>query len=183
MSTDLPKTKLRFSDYRLFPDDGKIHELIDGMHYMTPAPTPDHQTVSKRIQHFLYTEIELTGLGLVFNAPIDVQFGEYNGVQPDLIVLLKKNKTASITPTHVKGAPDLVIEILSPSTRKKDLKLKRNLYEQFGVREYWIVDPKQKSVTQLVLVDREYQPVASPRKCITLKILPKISISLEKIWI
>lgn len=110
MSTKTHITKLGYEEYCLLPDDGKCHEIIGGDHYMNPAPTPDHHLVSKYLQHFLYTQIELSGLGQVFNAPIDVQLGEFDIVPPDLNVLMKKCR-AKITRTRVIGPPDLVVEI------------------------------------------------------------------------
>ncbi|RLS82734.1 MAG: Uma2 family endonuclease, partial [Planctomycetota bacterium] len=110
-----PRAKLGYREYCSFPDDGWRHEIIDGDHVMTPAPSTSHQTVSKRLQHQLYMQVELAGLGLVFNPPVDVQLTEHDIVQPDLVVVLK-DRTRMITPTKINGVPDLVVEILSPST-------------------------------------------------------------------
>jgi hypothetical protein len=113
-----PPAKLGYREYCCFPDDGRRHEIIDGDHVMTPAPSTTHQTVSKRLQHQLYTQIELSDRGLVFNAPVDVQLTEYDIVQPDLVVVLKVpvDRTRMITHTKINGVPDLIVEILSPST-------------------------------------------------------------------
>ena len=157
--TKRPDLKLGYAEYVLYPDDGKRHEIIDGDHYMNPAPSTYHQTVSKRLQHHLYTKIELAGLGAVFYAPIDVQLSDHDIVQPDLVVLLKSTK-AHVTPTKINGAPDLLIEILSPSTADNDRHLKRRVYERSGVTEYWIVDPAEPSVTQLALRDAAYEEIA-----------------------
>jgi Uma2 family endonuclease len=183
MSIKTHITKLGYAEYCLLPDDGKRHEIVDGNHYMNPAPTPDHQSVSKHLQYFLYTQIELPGLGQVFNAPIDVQLGEFDIVQPDLIVLLKKCR-AKITRTRIIGPPDLVVEILSGSTRNHDSKLKRSLYERAGIREYWIADPAKKHVTQLHLIDGTYKSIRNKvgSKELRLVIAPAISIPLDKIW-
>lgn len=148
-SFDEPTTKLTYDDYVLLPNDGKRHEIINGRHYMNVAPSPRHQAVSRHIKFQLYQQIELPGLGEVIDAPIDVQFGESDVVQPDIVVVLKENRI--ITTTKVKGVPDLVIEVLSPSNRKHDQQLKRQLYEQAGVPEYWIVDPENQSIEQLKL--------------------------------
>jgi len=138
--------RLTYKEYVLFPSDGNRHEIIDGRHYMNPAPSPRHQAVSRHIQFQLYGQIELQKLGEVIDAPIDVQFSEWDVVQPDLVVVLSANRI--ITPSKVKGVPDLIVEILSPSNRGHDLELKRQLYEQSGVPEYWIVDPDDQSVTR-----------------------------------
>jgi Uma2 family endonuclease len=141
------KTKLTYREYVLFPNDGNRHEIIDGRHYMNAAPSPRHQYVSRHIQFQLMEQIEQKGFGQVINAPIDVQFSECDVVQPDIIVVLKTNRI--MTPIKVKGAPDLAVEILSPSNRKYDKELKRQLYEQAGVPEYWIVDSEEQVIHQL----------------------------------
>ncbi len=181
MSIQNPKVKLGYEEYCLFPDDGKRHEIINGLHYMNPAPTPNHQSISKWLQHFLFVNIELKGLGKVFDAPIDVQLGDHDVVQPDLIVILNKSK-AKITRTRVQGPPDLVVEILSTSTAKNDLTLKRRLYEQSGIREYWIVDPDERSVDVLGLEDGIYQAAVSATSTLNLAILPDVSISIKEIF-
>jgi len=146
--------KLTYQDYVCFPDDRMRHEIIDGDHYMNPAPSPYHQQVSRRLQFQLYTSIEQAELGVVINAPIDVELTEFNIVQPDLVIVLKQNRI--ITPTKVKGTPEHVVEILSPSTASNDRTLKRSLYERTGVKEYWIVDPIEHSVEQMILNDGKY---------------------------
>ena len=146
-----PTTKLTYKEYVLFPSDGMRHEIIHGRHYMNPAPSPKHQTVSRRIQFQLYQQIELTDLGQVFDAPIDLQLHDTDVVQPDLVVVLKDKHI--ITPTKIKGVPDLVVEILSPSNRKYDQELKKQLYQQHGIPEYWIVDHDDQSIEQNRLGD------------------------------
>ncbi|MBC7965493.1 MAG: Uma2 family endonuclease, partial [Fuerstia sp.] len=134
-------TKLTYNEYVLFPDDGNRHEIIDGRHYMNAAPVPRHQAISRHIQFQLYQQVELTRLGQVIDSPIDLQLSDFDVVQPDLVVVLAGNRI--ITQTRIRGVPDLVIEILSPSNRKHDTELKKRLYEQFAVPEYWIVDPDE----------------------------------------
>ena len=94
-------TKLTYDDYVLFPDDGKRHEIIDGRHYMNPAPNPRHQAVSRHIQFQLYEQIELTKLGEVINSPIDLQLSLWDVVQPDIVVVLAANRI--ITTTKIKS--------------------------------------------------------------------------------
>jgi Uma2 family endonuclease len=132
--TKKPDLKLGYAEYVLYPNDGMRHEIIDGDHYMNPAPSTYHQTISKRLQYHLYSKIELAGLGLVFNAPVDVQLSNHDIVQPDLVVLLKGTR-ARVTPAKINGAPDLLVEILSPSTAANDQHLKRKVYERAGVRK------------------------------------------------
>ena len=172
--------ELGYAEYILLPDDGRRHEIIDGDHYMHPAPSTYHQTVSKRLQHQLYTKIELATLGLVFNAPIDVQLGEHDIVQPDLVVLLNEPR-ARLTPTKISGPPDLLIEILSPATAGNDQHLKRRVYERSGVTEYWIVDPTEPAVIQLNLQSGEYREVPHTDD-LQLSILPQIVVELQQVW-
>jgi Uma2 family endonuclease len=178
--TKKPDLKLGYAEYVLYPNDVMRHEIIDGDHYMNPAPSTYHQTISKRLQYHLYAKIELAGLGLVFNAPVDVQLSNHDIVQPDLVVLLKGTR-ARVTPAKINGAPDLLVEILSPSTAANDQHLKRKVYERAGVAEYWIVDPEEPGLTQLVLRDGAYTPLEHGSD-LTLAILPDVAIPLSEIW-
>lgn len=134
-------TKLTYNDYAKIPYDGKRHEIIDGRHNINAIPFPRHQAVSRHIGFQLYEQIELTGLGQVINSPIDLQLSNFDVVQPDLVIVLTSNRI--VDEINIKGVPNLVIEILSPSNRKHDTELKKHLYEQFAVPEYWIVDPDE----------------------------------------
>ncbi|MEZ6135590.1 MAG: Uma2 family endonuclease [Pirellulaceae bacterium] len=181
MSTAKPTLKFTYQHYVLFPNDGNRHEIIDGDHYMNPAPSTYHQTVSKRLQYFLYSEIELNNRGLVFNAPVDLQLGPHDIVQPDLVVVLKES-SAKVMPSKIIGPPDLVVEILSPSTEANDTTLKRQLYERTGVAEYWIFDPQAQSVVQFVLADGVYRTMPVPTKEISIHGSPEVIIQLDRIW-
>ena len=172
--------KLTYDDYVCFPDDGRRHEIIDGDHFVNPAPSTYHQTVSKRLQFQLYSQIELRGLGILFNAPVDVHMSEHDIVQPDLVVILKENQTI-ITPSKVKGVPDLLVEIISPTSRNSDRQLKRNLYESSGVTEYWIVDPFDHSLDQLVLLDGRYQLQPAAEE-VRPRIVDDVIIQLTDVW-
>lgn len=102
---------------------------------MKPAPNLYHQQVSRRIQFQLYSAIELNDLGVVFNAPVDLQLSKQDIVQPDLVIVLHERRHI-LTPAKIKGVPNLVVEILSPSNERYDLEVKRELYERCGVPEY-----------------------------------------------
>lgn len=145
MSTPPRSTKLTHEDYLLFPDDGNRHEVIQGDHYMTPAPSMKHQRVSRNLVTALWTCVRQRRLGEVFDAPCDVILSDEDVVQPD-VLFVSAAKAGIVTEDHVKGAPDLVVEILSDATRKKDEVTKRKLYERFGVNEYWIMDPELETV-------------------------------------
>jgi Uma2 family endonuclease len=129
-----------YDDYRLLPDDGNRYEVIDGDLVVTPVPTTTHQRVSKRIQLALMLQIEERGLGVVYNAPIDVILSATRTVQPDLLVI-REARTGIVTERGIEGPPDIIVEILSPSTATVDRNTKSRLYASVGVAEYWIVDP------------------------------------------
>ncbi|GAB5403294.1 MAG: Uma2 family endonuclease [Aureliella sp.] len=171
--------KLTYEDYVCYPDDGKRHEIIDGEHFINPAPSTYHQEVSRRIQFQLYTQIELEKLGAVIDAPVDVQLSPHDIVQPDLVIVLTDNRI--VTPTKVKGSPEHVIEILSPSTEQNDRKLKFDLYQRSGIGEYWIVDPAEQTIEQFVLTDSKYVP-REHNDHISVSYLPDVSVDLNQVW-
>lgn len=129
--------------WALFPDETHVrHELIDGVHFVTAHPVPRHQLLVGR----LYFEIESylrvnPNKGQAFGAPLDVVLSPHDVVAPDLIVIAD-GQHEILTDQNVQGAPALVVEVLSPSTRRRDLGIKRQLFDRAGVREYWIVDGK-----------------------------------------
>ena len=151
-----PTIKLNYTDYVQLPDDGNIHEIIDGDHFMSPAPGTDHQRISRRIQFQLMAQIEQTGFGEVFDAPTDLQLSEFDIVQPDLLVVLGE-PGAYVTPTKIVGPPALVVEILSPSTSLRVRSLKFDLYARVGVAEYWIVDQDERAVVRYLLPDEGFR--------------------------
>ena len=139
----IDKKVYTYADYADLPV-GAPYELIGGDLIMTPAPTPFHQIVAKRF-HRLLLMLEDRGLGQVISAPIDVYFSETETYQPDLI-FIARDRYAIIGDQHIEDAPDLIVEILSPSTAYYDLRHKMRVYEQSGVKEYWIVDPIERTV-------------------------------------
>ena len=145
------RIKLTYDDLRQIPEDDPFrHEVLDGVHVASPSPVYRHQTISRRIQYQLYRQIELEGLGQAVYAPMDIELGIHDIVEPDIFVVLKDNEKI-IGETHVRGAPDLIIEILSPSTSGRDLGIKKERYQISGVPEYWIVDPDAETVMVFTL--------------------------------
>ena len=136
-----PSVKFTYDDFVNFPDDGKRHEIIDGEHYVTPSPNLKHQSVSANLLGLLWIHLKRHPVGSVFAAPFDVVFSDLDVVEPDLLYV-SQERLEVLTRQHVRGAPDLVVEILSPGTRRTDEITKRKLYERFGVQEYWVVDPE-----------------------------------------
>jgi Uma2 family endonuclease len=135
------RPKLTYDDFLLFPDDGKRHELIDGEHYVTPSPNTRHQLILGRLHVDMANWLEKHPIGHVFLAPYDVVFSRFDVVEPDLLYVTNERAAEIITKLHVEGSPDLVVEIGSPGTRKRDETIKRKLYERADVREYWLVEP------------------------------------------
>lgn len=147
MPTTSHDARLTYEDFLLFPDDGHRHELIDGVHYVTPSPNLRHQELIGRLHLSLGAFLEdRPDRGRLFLSPFDVVFSFHDVVEPDL-VYVAPDQLDILTDKNIQGTPALVIEVLSPSTRRRDQKLKRLLYERTGVREYWLVDPEQDRVT------------------------------------
>jgi len=139
--------RLTYDDFLLFPDDGLRHEIIDGEHYVTPSPNQRHQELVGRLYLSLGSFLEdRPERGRVFLSPFDVVFSFHDVVEPDL-VFVAPDQLDILTDKNIQGTPALVIEILSPSTRKRDQQIKYRLYERTGVREYWLVDPERNTVT------------------------------------
>ena len=180
MTIDKDSIKLTYEHYALIPSDGKRHEIIEGDHYVNPATNLFHQTLSRRIQHQLYTQIELEDRGVVFNAPVDVQLHDFSIVQPDLVVVLADNSKI-LTKPKIDGVPDLMIEILSPSNPKHDREIKMKLYLKSGIREYWIVDPTSEEVEQYQLQNRSYDLIEHD-EIVSLTILDGVSVDISDLW-
>lgn len=177
--------KFTYEDYQLFPDDGKRHEIIEGDHYMTPSPRTRHQVVSGNLHLILGSFIRQHRLGQVFSAPFDVVLSDQDIVQPDLLFVSSEHSDV-ITEKNIRGRPDLVIEILSASTRKTDEIVKRKLYERFGVREYWIVDPELETVKVHRTAEKGFGRVAElsqeGRDSLSTPLLPGLTIPLSEIF-
>jgi len=134
----LPQTGLTYEDLRAFPEDSLRREIIDGELFVTPAPSLRHQDVVLRLGSRLLAYCEHRG-GRVFVAPTDVYLSDVSVVEPDVVYVRPEN-AGRLQRDFVRSAPDLVVEVSSPSTRRVDLGRKRELYERFGVPEYWFVD-------------------------------------------
>jgi len=141
-----------YGDYLTWPDD-ETWEIIDGLAYnMSPAPSVKHQSIVSKLDRGLGNKVEEKGCTL-FIAPTDVIFDEYNVVQPDVFVVCDK---AKITEDNIQGAPDLIVEVISPSTSLKDRREKKKLYEKFGVKEYLIIYPEDELVERFILQNDKY---------------------------
>jgi len=138
------KKKFTYEDYLNTPDD-KRYELIEGELLMTPSPVPYHQWIVTNIGSELREFIKTNKLGKVFLAPCDVHLDDETILEPD-VLFISKDRLNIIGEKNVQGAPDLIVEVLSEGTAYRDLVKKKKLYAKFGVKEYWIVDPSEKTV-------------------------------------
>ncbi|HEX9286279.1 MAG TPA: Uma2 family endonuclease [Thermoanaerobaculia bacterium] len=136
--------KFTYQDYLQLPEDRR-YEIIGGELFLTPAPGTRHQRISARLQFLLTRRVRETGEGEIFNAPCDLLLSETDVVQPDLL-FVARGRERIVEERYVSAAPDLVVEILSESTAKRDRGIKAKLYERTGVKEFWIVDPWEKTV-------------------------------------
>ena len=149
---ELPELMLRSADatwdrakWEQLPDDGNRYEIIDGVLYMTTAPSAFHQWILRQIIRILYAQIDDTNVGITFWSPMGVFMPGCDPVQPDLLVI-RTNELSMIHDRRVYGVPALLIEVLSPSNAEKDTEIKRKAYAQAGVPEYWIVRPATRDV-------------------------------------
>ena len=178
--------RLTQSDYRRFPDDGRRHEIITGERHVSAAPFVPHQRVSRNLLVELHRHVGRTGLGEVLAAPVAVVLSRHDVVEPDLVVVLDKRR-ALIGHEGITGAPDLVVEILSPSTASRDRGLKLELYQRSGVREYWIVDPERMVVDQYVRSGGLFTAAGRHARRITVACTARrdgapLTIDLTQIW-
>ena len=156
--TTLAKNPKKITVKELFEmelEAGYFYELIDGNIVKKQAPSPQHQEASANIHAAMHNFVKAERLGKCYAAPIDVFFDKYNNTQPD-ILFIKKERLFIVTRDGIEGRPDLIVEILSPSTHKNDRITKKALYLKFGVMEYWIVDPIYQSIEVYVLEDDKY---------------------------
>ena len=134
----------------------RSYEIIGGEKIMSPAANLDHSGIIMRLGMIIGTHLSNNKDGYVYPDDVDVHFSDGSFFKPDLVVVMKSNEKILAGRKAVYGAPDMVVEVLSHSTRKKDLTIKKDVYEAQGVKEYWIVDPRAKSVTVYLLRDGKY---------------------------
>lgn len=152
ITTESPELVLHSSEatwdreqWDALPNDGKRYEIIDGVLYMSTAPSPWHQWISRQTQRLLYTQIDDRGLGITFDAPVGLFMPGCDPVQPDLLVLRHEDRDL-IMERRIETIPLLLIEILSPSNPQHDLLLKRQAYARAGVPEYWVLRPQERDI-------------------------------------
>ena len=138
-----------YGDLVALADDQLRHELIDGVHVVSPSPSTAHQEISLNLVRVLLRYLDRHDLGRLLYAPFDVKLSLVTVLVPDLVYFTAERFARVVNEKHATAAPDLVVEILSPGTRRRDKGRKRAVYDREGVREYWIVDPETRSITTL----------------------------------
>ncbi len=154
------KRSVTYEDYLHFPVDGNRYEILEGELFMTPAPTTHHQKVLKNLAFELESFLRKEGGGTLYIAPVDLLFNRFVVMQPDLIYLSKEQAHLDTGKAIEGGAPELVVEILSPSSVALDRVFKFNVYARLGVQWYWIVDPGACVIEEFILAEAAYSLVA-----------------------
>jgi Uma2 family endonuclease len=179
----LPTGPLTYEDYVELPDDGKRYEILDGELFVTPAPVPRHQRVSRNLQWILEGHIRSRRLGELFNSPIDLILSDTTVAQPDLL-FIRGGRESIVTGRAVEGPPDLIVEILSPSSIRKDRKTKAMLYARFGIDHYWIVDPDGRTIEVYERDGDGYRLATRDEgdEIVRPSIFPGLEIDLREVW-
>jgi len=171
------------ADYMSLPEHGPRYQLIDGELYMAPAPNRKHQFISGELEFALRSYLEKNPIGVIYDAPFDVQLTDTTVVQPD-IAYFSKQRLSYLTEHGAEGAPDLVVEILSPKTAQLDLGMKREIYARTGVLEIWIIEPE----TRLLKIFRPQINPQTPAETLTAEktlstpVLPGLAIDLARVF-
>ena len=176
-------TKMTYDQYCLLPEDGKQYEVIDGELFMTPAPKPRHQRIVLRLAEELSRFVRENSLGEVFVAPVDVILDQHTVLEPD-VLFISTARASIVKEDAIEGAPDLVVEVLSLSTFYKDLRKKMTAYSQFGVQEYWIVDPETQSIEVYARRDEKLQLAQkfSSGETVESALLPGVQLAVNDVF-
>ncbi len=174
--------RFTYDDYVLLPEDRR-YEIVDGELLLTPAPTPYHQTVAMRLGFLLHAFVEREQRGQIFIAPCDVVLSRFDVLQPD-IFFVSGERTSIIGEKYISEAPDLVVEVLSPSTADRDRVAKARQYAKFGVREMWIADPETHTIEVFVNSSEGFRREALYAGADVLRspIIPGLEIPLDRVF-
>ena len=169
------------ADYMRLPEGTPI-QLINGEFVMSPSPIRAHQRISMQLSAQLYDFVKDNKLGEVYSAPFDVHLSAFDAFQPD-ILFVARERLDIIHDDGVHGAPDLVVEVLSPSTAGYDLLLKKDAYERYGVKEYWIIDPKDRTLEVFEHTGSEFNNIFSGNSgSVCSKLLPKFCVDISLLF-
>lgn len=177
--------KLTVRDYMSIPEgDDRRFELIKGALILAPSPVPQHQRVVLNLARLLTDLVEERNLGEVMISPMDVVLSEHDVFQPD-VLFVSRGRLHIIGEQNIQGAPDLVVEILSPSTEDRDRGVKLSQYLRFGVREYWIIDPQTRTCEVLSAGDTSFetQRVYPEDTTATSPILGSIEVEVARLFV
>ncbi|MBI4590132.1 MAG: Uma2 family endonuclease [Candidatus Rokubacteria bacterium] len=174
---------LTYEDYCALPDDGRRYEILEGELAVAPSPSRAHQRFSRNLLLILHAHIHERNLGEVFSAPFDVILEKTSVVVPDL-VFVSRDRLEVVTDRGVEGAPDLIVEILSPATGRRDRVEKAQLYARHGVRHYWLGDPEGRTIETFELGEGQYHRTAHLTGDTTFapSLFPGLAISLPSLW-
>ncbi|OGO38141.1 MAG: hypothetical protein A2Z03_06450 [Chloroflexi bacterium RBG_16_56_8] len=172
-----------YEEYRALPEDGNRYEVVEGELLMTAAPLIDHQRVSANLQFILETYIRANSWGTLFDAPVELYLDEKSFVEPDIVCVAQAHR-GIIKKKNITGVPDLIVEILSPSTARYDRVIKMNAYARHQVPHYWIVDPEAKTLEAFEWEKGTYRLVAARAEEETFQpaLFPSLTISLADLW-
>ncbi len=178
--------KFTFRDFMLFNDENeKIYELIYGRLIKMPPPIVRHQEIVGKLYVEIYTFLQKKKVGKVLISPVGVRFSDEVALQPD-IIFISKERMHIIKEKYIDGVPDLVVEIISKGTKKRDTKVKKAIYKRFGVKEYWIVNPFDKSIEVYILSeegDYELYSRAKNEGQVESKFLKGFRLDLKEVFV
>jgi len=179
--------KFTYRDWLQLPEDGQRYEIIEGELFVTPAPAFKHGWVASGLFSMLSDFAVRQKVGRFFFAPIGVKFSTYSVAQPDIFFISRERMEVAkeqIEEQAIRTVPDLIVEITSPRTAKLDRTRKKALYARFGVKEYWIADPRRETIELFTLAGREYQLYRTFGKGDTLRspLLSKLRIPVSTIF-
>ena len=174
--------RFTYDDYLLLPDD-KRYEIVEGELLVVPAPNMCHQDILRELATALTAYVRERDAGKIYFAPCDVVLSPETVVQPDLVFVCS-DRLGILTSDNVQGPPDLAVEVLSESTRRRDTEIKRKLFAKYGVREYWIVDPEAQTVEVLIWSEAGYSPgaVYGIAERLSSAVLPGLGLRLSEIF-
>ena len=175
---------LTYRDLWYVPEDGNRYEIIEGEVYVTPPPSVTHQRVSGNLGRILMNHVVAHDLGLVLLAPVGVVLEKPSGVQPD-IIFVAKQRLSIVQEKAVFGAPDLVVEVLSPSTGARDRGVKKDLYARTGVQHYWLLDLRKRTLQALRLDEGAYarETERTGNAIFRPSLFPGLVIRLADVWV
>ena len=179
-----PQGSWTYDEYAALPDDGHRYEIVNGVLIMAPSPTPEHQSIAVRIAYYLFPHIDLAGIGRLFTGPLDVDLGPKNVYQPDVVVVLNA-QLDRVAAKKIIGAPDLVVEVASPSTAAYDRLTKFDIYARSGIAEYWMVKHESQEVEVFALEGSEYHRLGifSGQQTVPSRVVPGLSVKVEQFFV